>query len=125
METLGLSLQPSLRSADAFPVVASLPEMRLRFAGYCNQIKLIVTLLDFHSTKQRLPLVDPWSRGLNVTMSPLGLHSLVLLVWVKERERVSGKVSNERFVNSCLANSPSVYIYTAIRIVKILVHNFH
>ena len=34
---------------------------------------------------------------------------------VKERERVSGKVSNERFVNSCLANSPSVYIYTVIR----------
>ena len=34
---------------------------------------------------------------------------------VKERERVSGKVSNQRFVNSCLANSPSVYIYTVIR----------
>ena len=33
---------------------------------------------------------------------------------VKEKERVSGKVSNinQRFVNSCLANSPSVYIYT-------------
>ena len=46
--------------------------------------------------------------------------SLVLLVErslipVKERERVSGKVSNERFVNSCLTNSPSVYIYTFIR----------
>ena len=25
------------------------------------------------------------------------------------------KVSNQRFVNSCLANSPSVYIYTVIR----------
>ena len=35
------------------------------------------------------------------------------LIPVKERERVSGKVSNERFVNSCLANSPSVYLYTA------------
>ena len=34
------------------------------------------------------------------------------LIPVKERERVSGKVSNQRFVNSCLANSPSVYIYT-------------
>ena len=34
---------------------------------------------------------------------------------VKERERVSGKVSNQRFVNSCLANSPSVYVYTVIR----------
>ena len=30
----------------------------------------------------------------------------------RERERVYGKVSNQRFVNSCLANSPSVYIYT-------------
>ena len=30
----------------------------------------------------------------------------------KERERVSGKDSNQRFVNTCLANSPSVYIYT-------------
>ena len=29
-----------------------------------------------------------------------------------QRER---KVSSERFVNSCLANSPSVYIYTVIR----------
>ena len=37
------------------------------------------------------------------------------LIPVKERERVSGKVSNQRFVNSCLANSPSVYIYTVIR----------
>ena len=33
----------------------------------------------------------------------------------QKRERVSGKVSNERFVNSCLANSPSVYTYTVIR----------
>ena len=57
------------------------------------------------------------------------------LILVKERERVSGKVSNERFVNLCLVNSPSVYIYTVIRTlqlllrltsgVKILVHNFH
>ena len=57
------------------------------------------------------------------------------LIPVKERERVSGKVSNERFVNLCLVNSPSVYIYTVIRTlqlllrltsgVKILVHNFH
>ena len=39
------------------------------------------------------------------------------LIPVKERERVSGKVSNmnQRFVNSCLANSPSVYIYTVKR----------
>ena len=43
------------------------------------------------------------------------VHSLGLsLIPVKEREIVSGKVSNERFVNSCLANSPSVYIYTVI-----------
>ena len=37
------------------------------------------------------------------------------LILVKERERVSGKVSNERFVNSCLVNSASVDIYTVIR----------
>ena len=37
------------------------------------------------------------------------------LIPVKERERVSGKVSNQRFVNSCLANSLSVKIYTVIR----------
>ena len=37
------------------------------------------------------------------------------LIPVKERERVSGKVSNQRFVSSCLANSPSVYIYTQFR----------
>ena len=30
---------------------------------------------------------------------------------VKEKERVSGKVSNQRFVNSCLANSPSQCLY--------------
>ena len=36
------------------------------------------------------------------------------LIPVKERERVSGKVSNQRFVNSCLANSLSVKIYTVI-----------
>ena len=40
----------------------------------------------------------------------LGLN----LIPVKKRERVSGKVFNQRFVNSCLANSPSVYIYTVI-----------
>ena len=34
---------------------------------------------------------------------------------VKERERVTGKVSNERFVNSCLANSPSVYCVRGTR----------
>ena len=51
----------------------------------------------------------------------LAVDSLVLLVWglslipVKERERVPGKVSNQRFVNSCLANSPSVYVYTVLR----------
>ena len=38
------------------------------------------------------------------------------LIPVKERERVSGKVSNQRFVNSCLANSLSVKIYTVLRI---------
>ena len=41
------------------------------------------------------------------------------LIPVKERERVSGKVqlkvSNQRFVNSCLANSLSVKIYTVLR----------
>ena len=37
------------------------------------------------------------------------------LIPVKERERVSGKVSTQRFVNSCLANSLSVKIYTVIR----------
>ena len=37
------------------------------------------------------------------------------LIPVKERERVSGKVSNQRFVNSCLANSFSVKIYTVLR----------
>ena len=31
------------------------------------------------------------------------------LIPVKERERVPGKVSDQTFVNSCLANSPSVY----------------
>ena len=36
------------------------------------------------------------------------------LIPVKERERVSGKVSNQRFANSCLANSLSVKIYTII-----------
>ena len=51
----------------------------------------------------------------------LAVGSLVLLVWgwfilVKEREKVSGKVSNQSFVIkiSCLANSPSVYIYTVM-----------
>ena len=34
---------------------------------------------------------------------------------MSKREKVSGKVSNQRFVNSCLANSPSVYIYTVKR----------
>ena len=41
------------------------------------------------------------------------------LIPVKERERVSGKVqlkiSNQRFVNSCLANSLSVKIHTVLR----------
>ena len=31
------------------------------------------------------------------------------LIPVKERERVSGKISNEKFVNSCLANSSISY----------------
>ena len=48
----------------------------------------------------------------------LVVDSLVLLVWgrvlfpQRDRERVSGKVSNQRFVNSCLAtvaNPPSDY----------------
>ena len=41
------------------------------------------------------------------------------LIPVKGRERVSGKaqlkVFNQRFVNSCLANSLSVKIYTVLR----------
>ena len=37
------------------------------------------------------------------------------LIPVKERGRVSGKVSNQRFVTSCLANSLGVKIYTVIR----------
>ena len=41
------------------------------------------------------------------------------LIPVKERERVSGKIQlkiyNERFVNSCLANSLRVKIYTVLR----------
>ena len=41
------------------------------------------------------------------------------LIPVKERERVSGKaqlkVSNQRFVNLCLANSLSVKINTVLR----------
>ena len=34
---------------------------------------------------------------------------------LKERERVSGKDANQRFVTSCLANSLSVKIYTVLR----------
>ena len=34
---------------------------------------------------------------------------------VKERARVSGKVSNQRFVTSCLENSLGVKIYIIIR----------
>ena len=30
-----------------------------------SAIKIIVIFLDFHSTKQGLPLVDSWSRGLD------------------------------------------------------------
>ena len=33
----------------------------------------------------------------------------------RERKRVSGRVFSEKFVNSCLANSPSVYTYTVKR----------
>ena len=44
---------------------------------------------------------------------------VTLLIPAKERERVSGKVSNQRFVSSCLANSLSVYIYTVIRTLKL------
>ena len=32
--------------------------------GFCR-LKSIVIFLDFHSTKQGLPLVDSWSRGLD------------------------------------------------------------
>ena len=49
------------------------------------------------------------SSPLFTRLACLGL-SLILFRSTSERERVSGKVSNERFVNSCLANSPSVYI---------------
>ena len=71
----------------------------------------------------------------------IGRCSLVLLVWggclipVKERERVSGEVSNQRFVNPCLANSPSVYKHSYTHLITLfitssalnecpLVHNF-
>ena len=51
------------------------------------------------------------------------------------RERVSGKISNQRFVNSCLANSPSfskclyIHSYTLLITLSVLnecllVHNF-
>ena len=36
------------------------------------------------------------------------------VIAVKERERVSGKVSSQRFVNSFLANSLSVKTYTVL-----------
>ena len=62
--------------------------------------------------RSTLPTVNMMiSQPLFTRLACLGLS----LIPVKERERVSGKVSNERFVNSCLANSPSVYIYTVIR----------
>ena len=50
------------------------------------------------------------SQPLFTRLACLGLSPIP----VKERERVSGKVSNinRRFLSSCLANSPSVYIYT-------------
>ena len=42
-----------------------------------------------------------------------------VLIPVREKERESGKVqlkvSNQRFVNSCLTNSLSVKIYTVLR----------
>ena len=46
-----------------------------------------------------------------------------------QRERVSGKVSNQRFVYPCLANSPSVHSYTHLTTSSmlnkcLLVHNF-
>ena len=44
-------------------------------------------------------------------LSCLGLS----LIPVKERERVSGKVSDQKRVNLCVAISPSFYIYTVIR----------
>ena len=50
---------------------------------------------------------------------------------VKERERVSDQVSNQRFVNSCVANSPSVYIHSYRHLITssapnecLLVHTF-
>ena len=62
--------------------------------------------------RSTLPTVNMMiSQPLFTRLACLGLS----LIPVKERERVSGKVSNERFVNSCLANSPSVYIYTVKR----------
>ena len=53
------------------------------------------------------------NKQLNMQLNSLGLS----LIPVKGRERVSGKVPNinQRFVNSCLANSPSLYIYTVKR----------
>ena len=55
-------------------------------------------------------------RGISVS-DKLAVDPLVLLVLglslfpVKERERVSGKVYSQKFLNSCLAlNSPSVIV---------------
>ena len=49
------------------------------------------------------------------SFTPLACLGLSLIP-VKERDRVSGKVPNQqRLMNSCLANSLSVKIYTVIR----------
>ena len=62
--------------------------------------------------RSTLPTVNMMiSQPLFTRLACLGLS----LIPVKERERVSGKVSdiNQRFLNSCLANSPShLYIHS-------------
>ena len=68
------------------------------------------------------------SQPLFTRLTCLGLS----LISVKEKERVSGKVSNQRFVNSCLANSPEcLYIHSYTHLITsselnecLLVHNF-
>ena len=66
----------------------------------CRRISVIV----HRSASDKLGVVHSSPACLGLSLNP-----------VKERKRVSGKVSNQRFVNSCLTNSASVYIYTVIR----------
>ena len=62
---------------------------------------------------RRISVIVNRSAGDKLTVHFTHLPCLGLsLIPVKERsrERVSGKVSNQRFVNSCLANSQSVWL---------------